>query len=420
MREIKKYVRFYLPGRSKWSDQSPERLRNVAVSFNYDGKRLHTNAGVKVALCDWDKSKQRVKLSVKRSTEVNRYLDSIEQKINDIYFKAKADGVLIDTHHILKELRKDKNRERITFFGEWERYLKVQEARVKRSTMVSLRTSHRHFKDFIKGERIDFTDITPELMSNYVRYLLGIGHVNNTVHNNLKRLKTFMNYSRNIGLHDSIKYKQFSIPEKMGRIRFLEWEEVKQLMDYEPESELEQKVLDNFLFGCLTAMRFSDYHNLEKDAIVEIKFNGGADVYHAAHVRHVKTDNITVVPLLPEAMVIIERNRDLPGKFALPHLYSQLINDVIKVIGKKVGLTGKLPIDIFRGDKRETLYKEKWELLTTHLGRRTFISIAATKGIPINIVAAIAGQNPKTTMKHYAGVVDKERFERIVDGMRFG
>jgi len=252
-------------------------------------------------------------------------------------------------------------------------------------------------------------------MANYVKYLLGIGHVNNTIYNNIRRLKTFLNYAGNMGLNDNVKYKQFNVSEKVGRIRFLEWDEEKLLMDYKPETELEKKVLDNFLFGCLMAMRLSDYHVLEKDAIVKIKFNGSDEVFHAAHVRHVKTDNITVVPLLPEAMAIIERNqKNAGGKFALPRLYGQQINRLMKDIGKMVGLTDRLPIDIFRGDKRETLYKEKWELLTTHFGRQTFIIIAATKGIPINIVAAIAGQNPKTTTKHYAAMVDKERFEMVV------
>ncbi len=130
MREIKKYVRFYLPGRSTWTDQSEDKPRHVTINFNYDGKRMSSNAGIKIPLRDWDKAKQRVKLTVKRGSEVNRYLDLIEQKINDIYYKAKADDVLIDTHHILKELRKDKNKERTSFFEEWDRYIEIQKSRL--------------------------------------------------------------------------------------------------------------------------------------------------------------------------------------------------------------------------------------------------------------------------------------------------
>ena len=61
---------------------------------------------------------------------------------------------------------------------------------------------------------------------------------------------------------------------------------------------------------------------------------------------------------------------------------------------KKQRLTAPKKIEIFRGSHIETKYIEKWEILTTHIGRKTFVTIAATKGIPINVVASITGQNP--------------------------
>jgi hypothetical protein len=42
MREIKKYVRFYVQKRNSWKDQSLDRPRNIVMLFNYDGKRLCT------------------------------------------------------------------------------------------------------------------------------------------------------------------------------------------------------------------------------------------------------------------------------------------------------------------------------------------------------------------------------------------
>ena len=89
------------------------------------------------------------------------------------------------------------------------------------------------------------------------------------------------------------------------------------------------------------------------------------------------------------------------------------------VKGNGAGLTEKIPIDLYRGEKRETVYKMKWEVLSSHLGRHSFISVAASRGLPIHIIAEIAGQNPKTTMRHYAGIVDKEKFKRIINDMKF-
>jgi intergrase/recombinase len=68
---------------------------------------------------------------------------------------------------------------------------------------------------------------------------------------------------------------------------------------------------------------------------------------------------------------------------------------------------------------RETKYVEKCEILTTHIGRKTFVTIAATKGIPINVVASITGQNPATTMKHYMGIVGLEKFKELTSKIKF-
>jgi hypothetical protein len=93
MREIKKYVRFYIESMRAWGDQNPKAPRNVVMYFNYDHKRLVTTTGIKVAEDDWDgDKKQRVKLTVKRANEVNAILDKLEQKINDIYLGLSLKG----------------------------------------------------------------------------------------------------------------------------------------------------------------------------------------------------------------------------------------------------------------------------------------------------------------------------------------
>lgn len=417
MREIKKYVRYYIQQRNTWKDQSPRRPRNVVMIFNYDSMRLCTLTGMKVASCDWDSTKQRVKLSVKRSAEVNSYLDLLEQKVNNIYFASIAEGIFPDNNHILRELQKDRRTEKPSLLTEWKKYLEVRKQNLKESSHEALRHSFEHFERFAKGKRIGFDDIKSDLVSKYAGYLSGLGHADNTIHKHIKRMRAFMNYAKKAGLHTNERYNDFNVSEKVGRIIFLDWNEVKVLLDYKAETPKEQDALDNFLFGCLTAMRYSDYHNLKRSEIIEVNFPGIPEAYHAANVRQLKTDKITVVPLLPEALAIIERNGN--QDYALPRLCNQTINRIIKEIGKKVGINQKVAVDTYRGGKRVTEYKEKYLELSCHIGRKTFISVAAAKGIPIHIVAAIAGHNVKTCMKFYAGVADRDSFVQVVNEMKF-
>jgi len=419
MREIKKYVRFYIEKRNSWKDQSPLRPRNVVMLFNYNGNRLCTLTGMKIAKCDWDDKKQRVKLNVKRANEVNSYLNGIETKVNDIYFSSIASGIIPDNNHILKEMSRDKKMAKPSLLAEWKKYLEVQKNRVKASSLEALRHSFEHFERFAKGKRINFEDIKPGLVSEYATYLQKIGHADNTIHKHIKRMRAFMTYAKKAELHNNDRYKDFNVSEKVARIVFLEWEEVKILLDYKAETLLEQKVLDNFLFGCLTAMRYSDYHSLKRSDIIEVKFDNIPEVYHGANVRQIKTDKTGVVPILPEALAIIERNKNEDGDFALPRLSNQVINKLIKEIGKKAGINQKVPVDIYKGGIRITEHNEKYLELSCHIGRKTFVSVAAAKGIPIHIVADIAGHNVKTCMKFYTGVANKEKFKQVMKEMKF-
>ena len=419
MREIKKYVRFYIQKRTTWADQSPRRERPVVMMFNYDGKRLCTLTGLKIAPCDWDQDKQRVKLTVRRAQQVNAVLDLLEDKINDVYYDALGNGITPDNNYIIRELKKDKKKEKLSFLDEWKKYLEVIKSNLKTSSMTSLTISYDHFEKYARGMRLDFDDITGEFVSKYAAYLKGLGQSDNTVYKNVKRLRMFMNYAKKAGLHNNQKYGDFNVMQRDKRIVFLDWTEVKTLLEYTPADSMESKALDNFLFGCLTSMRYSDYHALKRNDVAPVNFEGIEGVYHSARFRQVKTAKLNTIPLLPEAYAIIERNRGAKGDFALPRISNQKINEIIKEIGRKAGLTAKVTIDMFKGGKNQPKDVEKWTLLTTHIGRKTFVSVAASKSIPIHIVASIAGHSVKTCMKFYAGVADKDTFVRVVREMKF-
>ncbi len=230
---------------------------------------------------------------------------------------------------------------------------------------------------------------------------------------------TVGNYSKRLHLHTNETHKEYRIPQHAATIKFLEWDEIKLLMTIQPETDIEEQSRDILLFACFTGMRYSDIRNLKKSDIKEHRFENVEGVFHAAHIRQVKTSRETVVPLLPEALAIIKRHDGWNRESVFPQLANQTVNDALRIVGEKAGLNTLQKVEVFRGAKRETKYLEKWRLLTTHIGRRTFVTISATKGIPINVVASITGQNPATTMRHYMGVVNAEKFKEITSKFQF-
>lgn len=424
MNAISKSVRFYLDSRKKWAGDTIV-TRPVVVSFSYQGKTFSTTTGFKISQSNWDGHLQRVKATVNRSDQVNLSLDILSERLNDIYFNGVSQGIEITNAYIFKQLRMDKAAIALSHRGFWEQYLdflEIQKRIIKPSTWKSSKLSYTKFKEYCAASNkleIKFDDITPGLLAYYTEYLIHIGNTNNTIHSHVKRLKRFLNYSKKMNLHKNETYKEFHLSQPLGPIKFLEMGEVKQLMNVQLDSSVEERSRDLLLFACFTGMRYSDIKVLKAADIKEHRFDGTQEVYHAAHIRQVKTSQETIVPLLPEALALIKKYEGSCRDFALPQLCLYTVNTVLKKVGEKAGLKALQKIEHFRGSIRETSYVEKWRVLTTHIGRRTFVTIAASKGMPINIVASITGQNPTTTMRHYMGVVSIDRFRELTSRVKF-
>lgn len=417
MKEIKKHVRFYLKKRNSWTKQSLTKPREVRLFFHYDGQRLCANTGIQIPLDVWDDRHQRVKLGVRRGSEVNSHLDQLEQRINDIYYGALAQGVRPDNQYILKELNKGSKKERADLFKEWLAFVELNKNRFATGTIKSMMTAYHRFHEFSAGKRVDFEDVTPELLARYADFLLGVGNVNITVHGNIKRLKIFLNYAKDRGMHNNESYKKFKWKVTKKKIFFLDWSEVKTLYDYQPATDFERKVLDKWLFGALTTLRFSDYDRIFKSQCRQVTFPGDEKVYNAAFITSKKTDTSVVVPLLPEVMAILERYKDQPGDLALPKVGSHVINRHIKIIARKAGITDKVTVSTYRGNNREEKDFDKCDLIGTHTGRKSFITHALDMKIAASTVAEIAGHDEKTMNEFYAGVIDRGKFVNVMNDM---
>lgn len=424
MKVIQKHVGFYLQRRKIWEGKK-DYPKPLMVSFCYHAKYLTTTVGLRVSENNWDNDKQRVKLTVKHGTDINRYLERLAEKLNDIYFTALGEGIEITNTYLLSQLKRSQTKEgeqSKTFWDYYDEYLIVKKRVIKQSSYKSSMTAYNRFKEFCKREKlsaIKFEDITPPLLARYTDFLIANRNTNNTIHSKLKQLRRFMSYAKKLDLHSNLTYREYNVSPQAKIISFLERDEIKQLMEVELDFGLETVSRDLLLFGCFTGLRYSDIKNLKRTDIKEHRFEGIDTVFHAAHIRQVKTSKETIVPLLPEALSIIKNYEHLRGESAFPQFSLQTVNNALKVVGQKAELIRQQKTEMFVGVERITDYVPKWKVLSTHIGRRTFVTIAATKGIPINVVASITGQNPTTTMKHYMGVVSAEKFKEITEKFKF-
>lgn len=162
------------------------------------------------------------------------------------------------------------------------------------------------------------------------------------------------------------------------------------------------------LISCETGQRVSDFLRFTKDMI---RYEGGKPLIEFTQR---KTNKIMTVPLSKCVIKILESNG---GDF--PHTLSdQRYNDYIKEVCKLANLTQKV-----KGSKPETKEGitrkqsgvfEKWELVTSHIGRRSF----ATNNygiIPTSLLIAATGHSTEKMFLEYIGKTDTQKALQLAD-----
>ncbi len=100
----------------------------------------------------------------------------------------------------------------------------------------------------------------------------------------------------------------------------------------------------------------------------------------------------------------------------MPKKTNQEINRVVKILGRKAGLVEPELIIKKYGDRVERSSKMKWELLSTHVGRHTFIIRSLEGGIRPEGVMRQTGHKDIRTLMNYVKITDtivKEDFDRV-------
>lgn len=82
------------------------------------------------------------------------------------------------------------------------------------------------------------------------------------------------------------------------------------------------------------------------------------------------------------------------------------MNVYIKEACKICGINEKLTNIYYRGNVKYEETKEKWELIGSHAGRRTFVYNALMLGISPNIVMKWTGHSDYKSMKPYIDIAD--------------
>ncbi len=270
------------------------------------------------------------------------------------------------------------------------------------NTIKTYVTTKNKFKQYCleSKKEFDFKDITVAWRSGFIKFLQGQGVARNTEGKHIKTMKVFLNEAIERKLTNNVEFKSksFSKPSEDIHKIFLSMAEITKIAKLDLSGDrLKEVVRDYFIISCLTSLRYSDFIRIRPENIV----NGQIQL------KTSKTGQEVIIPISPLVKSIFEKYA-----FNLPIApCNQVFNRHLKDIGSMAQIDEPITITKTIGGIKKVEVLKKWELISSHTGRRSLISNCILQGINTSSIMLISGHKSLKVFQGYVGINQKQNAE---------
>lgn len=346
------------------------------------------------------------------AAKINHVIESLEERISDAFAHFERIDTMPSKPDLSKKIRNNQDSDTSNLFAAFDDFMR--DGRSNRfwspNTWRRINAVKTLLQQYNPGLR--FSDLTKDGLKDFINYQTGTavasytkksgGYQNSTIAKNYKILTWFLRWAAENGHNPPPDFATFrpTLRDIQNPIVFLTWDELMKVYSHDfSASPTLDAVRDAFCLCCFTSMRYSDLRNVKKANITD----------SAIVLTTKKTSDTITIDLNKYSRAILSKYADSDGPQAIPVLSNQKMNDNLKKMGAACGIDTPCVVTTLSGNKRIEKTLPKYELLTTHCGRRTFICNALALGIPPNIVMKWTGHKNYESMLPYIAVHDKVR-----------
>jgi integrase len=418
---IKRSVQFKLEQRCKdgilITQNVPIRLRVC-----YEGKRIDFSTGFRIDAAKWNNVQQRVKKGCSNKqnwayNEINAVLSNYETIVHDIFKEyecklkipsvndVKREFSARTTRHDVEQEAKNGSKLKI-FFDVYDEFVSI--VGIQNSWSKTPYIKYKWLKAVLTefNNDITFDYLDDNGLTKFIEFLINTRHLHNdTIKKTIVFLKTFLRWSYDKGystnnIFTTYKFRLKIIPRK---VIYLDSDELKRIinLDIPEEKNYLRHVRDVFVFMCFTGLRYSDALNLRRS---DIKGN-------KIEITTIKTNDSLIIELNKHSKAILDKYKDISFKDnkALPVISGQRMNDYLKDLAKMAHINEAVRMVHYEGMNRIERVYPKYELITSHVARRTFVCRALAIGIPPNIIMKWTGHSDYKAMTPYIAIADNTK-----------
>lgn len=256
--------------------------------------------------------------------------------------------------------------------------------------------THLHRYEATIGRSLEYQDFTVQFWHDFAAQLLNEAHlVDNSIAKLLAHLKQFLGDADELGRNQLQDYKRWRWKRRETDVLALTRAELVALetVDFStlPEAKRLANARDLFLISCYTGLRFSDV------AALRPEHQKGEWLQLTAQ----KTSDKLTIPL--------RGNRAVPLLAKLwagevRFISNQRLNQYIKDVGRWAGVDTPTERVEYRGSQRTSQTLPKHELISSHTGRRTFVTLSLEGGLSWETIMKATGHRDFKSFRRYIQV----------------
>jgi integrase len=430
-------VKFYLKNPKRSGKLRKDEVSIIAKFTVSKNQRFEITTGERIIPGLWDASSQEVKSKYKYHIDFNRNLDDFKNELLNLYrnhggefedFKLKAitwakgdtgekKSLWDALSRFIDQYRKGKDTKTVLKFITLETELK----KFNRSLTFS-QLNNEFYDDFkshlsereviVQGGKIKW----PNDKYPYVRlvnkgdywgieedlnFKIGVDTpvplFDATIYRYFKDIKNFLTWAlkRNYPVNPVYKTWEIISREYDDVITFTE-EELIKLLNHTFSKPYIQIAIDYLLIECFCGQRVSDIKRFDVKDLQDDTWTFTR--YKGRRLSANSKASLRFVGYIRTAYILLSKYN-----FRMPNIDEQRINDLVKEGCKEVGINEYTYQDRWSGNKLIRIDGPKYEFISTHTGRRTFITLALSRGIPHKIVMDLTGITNIKTLKKYEG-----------------
>jgi integrase/recombinase XerD len=369
----------------------------IYVRITVDGKRSDIAVKRNIEETNWNGAKGLAKGKSEEIRALNTYLEQVRYRITECYQEIQLKKRLVTAEAVKNKYCgfEEKEHSLLSIFDYHNTEMKTA---LEWGTLKNYFTTKRYVEEFLKGvlrtsdvylSLLDYKFLTDfeRFMKAYVPKDQKLPCGQNTIMKHIERLRKVVNMAIKNDWLERDPFQKFKPSFVKTNRQFLSAEELEAIEQKQFKILRLQHAKDMFVFSCYTGLAYIDVYELTPQNI-SLGIDGG---YWISTTRH-KTDIPVRVPLLPQALAIVEKYKYNPrvlesGKL-LPVYANQLLNSYLKEIA-----------DLCEIEKP----------LTFHIARHTFATtVTLTNGVPIETVSKLLGHTSIKTTQIYAKVIEQK------------